>query len=386
MSHSKRTGLVQLVLVIVFIVGALVINRLMQSRYEPAGRNGGGTRALFVDTATVHPAPYQLVFDTTGTVEARAEIAIVPQVSGRIIAVDPAFYEGGAFTAGTVLFQIDPRDYELDAQRLAAEVARARTALQLETAEGEAARAEWTQINGNQPAPDLVARVPQRAEAEANLQAAEAALSNARLALSRTRFTLPFAGRVLTSRIAPGQFVQAGQSYGTAFDQAALEVTASLEGQRLEWLLSTPDASIDITAHHLGKTLRYEGVLKRSAARLDATTRFARVRFGFRSDPAELVPGVFTRITIHGPRLDAISEVPASALQQNGAIWLVTADRTLQRHDPDILYSDATTLALRGLPAGSVVVTSRISGASPGTEVSFGDDAAETTTTAAPSL
>ena len=92
-----------------------------------------------------------------------------------------------------------------------------------------------------------------------------------------------------------------------------------------------------------------------------------------------------TRVTIHGPKLDGISQVPASALQQNGAIWLVTADRTLQRHEPDILYSDSTTLALRGLPAGSVVVTSRISGASTGTEVTFGDDESEAPA-AAPSL
>ncbi|WP_221031476.1 efflux RND transporter periplasmic adaptor subunit [Actomonas aquatica] len=374
MSSSKRSGLIQLVAVIVFVVVAFVINRLMQTHYEPAGRNGGGTRALFVDTVTVDPAPYQLVFATTGTVQARTEINIVPQVSGRIVAVDPAFYEGGAFTSDTTLFQVDPRDYELDTQRLAAEVARARTALQLAHAEAAAAVAEWSQLNPDQPAPDLVARRPQLAEAEANLQAAQAALGNAQLALERTRYTLPFAGRVLASRIAPGQFVQAGQSYGSAFDLASLEVVSSLEGRQLEWLLTAARASIEITATHLGQTRTYPGELQRSAARLDPTTRFATVRFGFQDDPADLVPGVFTRVTIHGPQLDGISEIPASALQQNGVVWLVAADQTLHAHQPDILYADGDTLALRHLPPGAVVVTNRLAGAAEGATVSLSND------------
>ena len=374
MKTSTRTGIIQLVLVIAFIVAALAVNRLMQSSYEPASRNAGGERALFVDTITVNPAPYQIVFETNGTVDARVDINIVPQVSGRIIAVDPAFYDGGTFTSETDLFQIDPRDYELDTQRLAAEVARAHTALQLESAEGTAALAEWTQINGDRTAPDLVARRPQRAEAEANLQAAQAALANAELALSRTRYTLPFSGRVLTSRIAPGQFVQAGQSYGTAFDLSSLEVTAALEGERLEWLLRSASTTVQISAHHLGQTHTYDGILRRSAASLDPLTRFATVRFGFQSDSVALVPGVFARITVYGPKLDHISQVPASALQQNGLIWLVAPDLTLQAHQPDVLFSDSTTIALRNLPPGSTVVTSRISGASAGTKVALSSD------------
>ena len=385
MSSSKRTGLIQLVAVIVFVVAAFVINRLMQTSYEPAGRNGGGARALFVDTITVDPAPYQLVFTTTGTVSARTEINLVPQVSGRVEAVDPAFYEGGAFTAGTTLFEIDPRDYELTTQSRAAEVARARTALHLARAEAEASVAEWAQLNPGQAAPDLVARRPQLAEAEANLQAAEAALGTAQLALERARYTLPFAGRVLTSRIAPGQFVQAGQSYGSAFDLASLEVVSSLEGRRLEWLLGTANATIEITATHLGETRTYAGSLRRSAAQLDPGTRFASVRFGFNDDPGNLVPGVFTRVTIHGPQLDGISQVPASALQQNGVIWLVTPDDTLQAHQPDILYADGDTLALRNLPAGAVVVTNRLAGAATGAAVTRSNATAQPATSA-PSL
>lgn len=379
MSPSKRTGIIQLVLIIAFIAAAFGADRLLQSRYEPAGRNGGGDRALYVDTQTIDPTPYQLVFTTTGAIEARTEVNIVPQVTGRIVGVDPAFYSGGAFTADSLLFQIDPRDYELESQRLAAEVARARTALQLAHADAEASLEEWKLTNADKPAPDLVARRPQVAEAEAELQAAEAALATAQLALTRTRYTLPFPGRVLESSIAPGQFVQAGQSYGTAFDITSLEVAASLDGKKLEWLLNTPEATVEIVGDYLGRTHRYEGALHRGAARLNPDTRFASVRFGFKTAPTEVVPGVFARITIHGPQLSGISQIPASALQQDGGIWLVDQEHKLRQHRPDIVYADTDSIALRGLPAGSVVVTNRISGASEGVKVTLSDGNGQST-------
>ncbi|MCC5021921.1 MAG: efflux RND transporter periplasmic adaptor subunit [Candidatus Synoicihabitans palmerolidicus] len=370
MSPSKRTGIIQLVLVIIFISVSLIATRLMQNGYNPAGRNGGGSRELFVDTAELHQAPYQIVFDTTGTVEARVEINIVPQVSGRVIGVNDAFYTGGAFEADTSLFQIDPRNYELDLRRLQAEVARAQTSLDLAAAESQAATAEWTQLHGDEPAPDLVARRPQLAEAQAFLQSAQAQLTNAALALSRTHFTLPFIGRVLTSRIASGQYVQAGQSYGDAFDLASLDVVASLKGRQLSSLLASADASVRIATDHLGTTRVYDGILKRSAPSLDPVTRFAAVRFGFKSPLPDLLPGVFTRITVNGPEMPAATIVPSAALQQEDMLWLVNDDDTLRPIIPDIIFTDATSIAVRNLPPSATVVTNRISGASAGMKVS----------------
>ena len=272
MTKQKRTGFIQLMLVAVFIVVAVLIAALMRNDYEPAGSNGGGGRDLYVDTAVVSPGPYQLVFEITGTVEARTEIHIVPQVRGRVETVAPDFYTGGAFQKDELLFQIDPRDFEFEIKRLDAEVARARTNLELEKVESRAALEEWALINRDLPAPDLVARLPQKAEAQAALQAAEALLSNAQLSLERASFRLPFDGRVLQSSIAPGQYVSAGQSYGTAFDLSSLDVVASIEGKKLEWLLRTEDPRVTITADYLGREVAYEGQFKRGASSLDTGT------------------------------------------------------------------------------------------------------------------
>ena len=369
MNKDKRAGLIQLLFVLVFIIGSFSLSFLLKINYEPPTQNDTDGRILYVDTNRVTPQPYRISFETTGLVRARNEINVVPEVSGRVIAVHNTFFAGGTFDKDDVLFEIEPRDFELDVKQLEAEVARASTALEIELAESNAALAEWQQVNGDNPAPELVARKPQLAEAKANLQSAEAQLENAKLKLERTRFVLPFAGRVLSSDIAIGQYVIAGQRYGTVFNSELLEIRASLNDQQLEWLLDATDPTIIITATYLGKKRHYQGELKRAASSLDAGTRFATVYFGFVDKVEDLLPGVFANIEINGSELDGITLLPSSALQSQNIVWQVTSENTLLRWEPEIIYQDNDYIAVRGLNESAVVVTSRISGASQGMQI-----------------
>ena len=142
MNKDRRAGIIQLLIVIVFIIGSFTLSQLLKTGYEPAGQNGASDRLLFVETALVTPQNYRITFETTGVVQARNEINVVPQVSGRVIAVNGTFFAGGAFKKGEVLFEIEPRDFQLDVMRLDAEVARASTALEIEIAESNAAISE----------------------------------------------------------------------------------------------------------------------------------------------------------------------------------------------------------------------------------------------------
>ena len=380
MNSDRRAGLLQLAIVLAFIIGSITLSKLLESGYDPPGQNGADDRILIVETTQVSPENYRISFETTGLVQARNEISVVPEVSGRVIAVHDTFFAGGKFYAGDVLFEIEPRDFQLNVKRLDADVARARTALEIEIAESKAALSEWQQLNGDNPVPDLVARKPHMAEARANLQSAEAQLGNVQLDLERTRFVLPFSGRVLTSEIAVGQYVMAGQRYGTVFNIASLEVRASLVDRQLDWLLNTTDPTINIIATYLGKKRHYEGLLKRAASSLDTGTRFATVHFAFRDKVEQLLPGVFAEINIQGPELDGITLLPSSALQSQNIVWQVTSENTLLRREPEIIYQDNDYIAVSGLNESVVVVTSRLSGATNGMRVgTVGDSTANTT-------
>ena len=369
MNTEKRTGYIQFALVIFFIIGSFTLSKVLKSSYERPGQNNADDRILTVETALVSPQEYRITFDTTGVVRARNQINIVPEVSGRVIEVHDDFFEGGSFNKGDILFKIEPRDFQLDVKRLEAEVARANTVLELANAESDAAIAEWRQINGDSDIPDLVAKKPQLAEASANLQAARAMLEDARLNLARTEFSLPFSGRVVSSNVAMGQYVMAGQTYGVVFDTSSLEVSASLVDRQLEWLMETDEPEINISLTFLGKRHVYPGQLKRTASTLDVGTRFATVYFSFNDEIKELLPGVFAEISITGTNMQDVMLLPSTALQSQGDVWRVTRNDTLELWRPEIIYMNDQEVVVKGIASEVRVVTSRISGATNGLKI-----------------
>ena len=371
---SVFLGIVQLILVITFIAGSFLISGILKSNKQELGAREANNRVLFAQTQVISPAPYQIAFETTGVVEARSEVAVTPQVSGNVIAVNEAFFNGGTFKAGEVLFEIEPLDFELEMRRLQSAVAQARTAFNIEEAESEAAVAEWEQINGDQPVPALVARKPQKAEAWANLKSAKAQLENAELDLKRTKFSLPFAGRVLSADLEKGQYISAGQSYATVYDIDNLEVRVSLKDEQLNWLTASDDADITIEYEHFGEAKRYDGFVKRGVSSLNSQTRFATVSIGFAEKPDDLLPGTFVTLNIQGPQIENAVALPVSALQKSNKIWAVDDENRLYMPETNIVFNDDENVVVKGVGEPIEVVISKLPGAIEGMVIKTSDE------------
>lgn len=370
---KRIKGFLQLIFVILFVVLSFFVSSLLQYKKEGVQTNLGEERVLYVDSMSVSPQPYRVTFKTTGTIEARAQINIISQVSGRVVQVSENLFEGGFFVPEEQLFQIDLRDFELEVERLEAQVASAKTALDLEQAESKAALLEWQQVNGDKQAPDLVARKPQLQEAKANYKAAQAQLKNAKLDLERASFSFPFAGRVTNNQIEIGQYISAGQSYGEVFDVQGLEIKSSLTNKQLKWLLQSDKIQVKVKANYLGEEKEYDGYLKRSAASLDSQTRFASVSFGLQEGFDELVPGVFVWLEVKGAELDGITVLPASSIQKDNIVWQIKDDMTIAPFTPEIIYSDDTHVAIKNNAGSMKIVTSKISGGTTGMKVETAD-------------
>lgn len=366
-------GFIQFLMVIGFVGLSFFISNLLETQKPVLETSGDQDRPLFVETESLRTGSYRISFQTTGIVEARTLVDVVPEVNGRLVYVNEDFFEGGHFEKDEILFEIDPRDYRYEVERLQAEVARAQTALNLEQAESEAAKAEWEQINPNTPIPDLVARVPQLNEARANLRAAQAMLDNAKLNLERTRFSFPFEGRVLSSDLALGRYVSTGQSYGTVFNLLDLEVKSSLEEQQLKWLINQDQLDIYVTATHLGQQNTYPARLKRGVASLDPNTRFASVSFGLEAtdQPSRipLLPGTFSSVVVEGPILEGITKLPPASIQKNNMVWGVDDDNRLVQLSPDIIYQKESYIVVQGLEDPVDVVVSTVEGAAEGMRI-----------------
>src|SRR6185436_15727452 len=147
----------------------------------------------------------------TGRLQAVDSVEVRPRVSGLIAAV--RFQEGAIVRRGDPLFEIDPRPFQAEVDRLRAELNRAgatnqRAASELQTA--EKLRAENAIAKEEH---DRRASFAQ--ESTAQTAAVEAALRAAQLNLEFTQVTSPISGRVSRAIVTEGNLVSSGQGQAT---------------------------------------------------------------------------------------------------------------------------------------------------------------------------
>lgn len=383
---GENLGRFQLVMVVVVLVGAVLITSLLGSSRSALERSDTKELAPLVATIDVQPATHRIFVEGSGTVETGADVNIVPQISGRIEWMNPDMRSGGRFAANEVVFRVEPVEYKLAVQNQQASVASAQTDWELEQAEGQAAAAEWKQINPNEAIPALVARKPQIRQALASLQSAKASLANAKLDLARTNFSFPFSGRVRASTIEVGQYVSAGQSYGTAYSLDGLEIEVPLADKDLRWFDPDGNTKAVVSTTYLGRTYELPARVARTGAELNAQTRFSTVivrldqpstenaydaqavKSEAKDERSYLLPGVFVNVRFFGPEVDDLYEVPVEAFQENNILWVVV-DGRLQSVQPQIFHLGSETNLVKGLTPESKIVSRAVSGAVDGMSV-----------------
>jgi len=142
----------------------------------------------------------------TGRLEAVNTVQVQPRVGGFVESVH--FQEGALVHKGDVLFQLDPRPYQAEVDRLAANQAQARAELSLAETNQQRATMLLAQHAIAKQEADRQDTAAQSARAQ--LGAATAALAAARLNLDFTKVRSPIDGRVSNARVTPGNLVTSG--------------------------------------------------------------------------------------------------------------------------------------------------------------------------------
>lgn len=155
---------------------------------------------------SVAPALLREVGDTdefTGRLQAVDTVQVRPRVDGYVESVH--FQEGALVKKGQLLFQIDPRPYQAEVDRLAANLAQARAELALAQANAARAGRLLEQHAVSREEADRQATAEQSARAQ--VAATAAALDAARLNLGFTQVRSPIDGRVSNVQVTQGNLV-----------------------------------------------------------------------------------------------------------------------------------------------------------------------------------
>jgi RND family efflux transporter MFP subunit len=243
----------------------------------------------------------------TGRLQAVDSVEVRPRVSGYVAAV--RFSEGAIVRKGDLLFQIDPRPFQAEVDRLKAELDRTRATVQ--RANSELARAERLRTENAISNEEHDRRAAFAQESAAQVSAVEAALRAAELNLEFTHVTAPINGRVSRAIVTQGNLVSSGPGAATLLTTVVSldPVYAYFDADEQIYLKYTAGGdqshrgSID---RHIRMALSneegypHDGELDFIDNQLDGSTGTIRGRAVFRNTDGRLTPGLFVRLRLTG--------------------------------------------------------------------------------------
>ena len=361
----------------VLLIGAAVAVAIVKAK-PTVDRQEAAALPPLVRVMEAQPQRLDLVVRSQGTVRPLVDSTVVAQVAGRIDWVSPAFAEGGFFSKGDKLVQIDRRDYELAVSQADARVAQAQVRLQLEEAEAALAREEWLELGSGDGSP-LALREPQLAEARAAIQAAEAALEKARLDLERTSIRAQFDGRIRSKQVDLGQFINRGTPVANVHSTNAAEIRLPVPKDELIFVGLDPSLRLHsgndrgpevVLRAKIGRAdFAWSAVIVRTGSEFDPRTRmlplFARVEDPLRRQPGAAGPalpmGLFVDAEIEGIELADVFALPRSAVREGSQVLVVDEESRLRIRDVEIIRAERERVLIQsGLAANDLVCISQI--------------------------
>lgn len=328
--RSQYLGIIQLIFVVMVVSGALFITRLMTPKqsFDDAKNVSFTENAITVSVTRPQGITFKPRLTLTGTVTAQTETQIAPQVSGRVIWVNPDFAPGANVDKGDLLFRIESEDYRLAVEQAASNIAAAASELKVLEAEAKLALSEWRELYPETPISDLAARKPQMEAASARLAAAEASKKTAELALRRTRVTAPVDARILSTSLDVGQLVSPSIPVGALYAIGNVEIAVPVSAEELQLLSPVKGRKASLTLE--GPAAHIEGEVTRLGSVLDPRTRQA-ILYIKPNDISGLTIGSFVKASIAASDVDGALTIPLTALAGRDQVWVVKGDELQNR-------------------------------------------------------
>ncbi|MEO5324977.1 efflux RND transporter periplasmic adaptor subunit [Mesorhizobium sp. CC13] len=306
----------------------------------------------------------------TGVVAATKTVELRPRIGGTIESVSVP--EGGLVERGQLLFQIDPRPFQVALQNAKAQLQRAEVLLS--QAKSDLDRSKRLVPNGtisSKSYDDASARTQER---EAQVLEARAAVSAAELDLSYSRVTAPIAGRVDRVLVTEGNLV-AGAAGGAAtllttivsadpvhvyFDIDEATYLSFLGGARPE--TAGRNGSTFPVAVGLATETGYphSGTLDFLGNRIDRSTGTIRARAVLANPDGRLTPGLYARVVlaVSAPRETVLIDDQAVGTDQGRRYVLVLGADDKAEYRPVELgaMNDGLRTVASGLKPGETII------------------------------
>jgi len=257
-----------------------------------------------VQVAEVIHRPLREWQEFSGRLQAPNTVELRPRVSGYVDRV--AFTDGARVKKGQLLFQIDPRPFQAEVERLVAE--RTRSVSDLELAKANRARAERLISAHAISREEYERQVAAEASAQGALGSIDASLQEARLNREFTEVRAPIDGHVSRAIITAGNLVTSASLLTTLVSDDPVYVYFDTDEQT--YLRYAKAKQTQAHASNGGSDI-YIGLVDEDGYphpaqldfidnQVDATTGTIRARAALANPDGRYTPGLFARVRLVG--------------------------------------------------------------------------------------
>lgn len=295
-----------------------------------------------VEVGTPHIEEVNVSAESTGRVEAEYSVDLVARVPGFLL--KKYFKEGDFVKKGQVLFQIDPREYQIEVNNSQANVNQY-SAL-LKNAQQELNRANALVKEDLISRSDVDQSLASRNQNKALYDAARQQLELARVNLSYTKIKSPIDGRIGKVNITEGNYVTA--TSGSLVNISSVNpvfVTFSLKSDDFVRLLKASnnfkDAKVEVQFDG-GSWYDKIGKVNFVDNKIDKNSGSVTLRATFDNTKGWLVPGAYMKVKITAPKLVKYMTVPQASTKGDAMsgyyVWAVEDNKAVKKN---IKVSDA---------------------------------------------
>jgi len=233
-----------------------------------------------------------------GQAEAWQKTVLVAQVNGRVVGLP--LREGDAVAASRNVVALDGAEYQLAVEEAQAALAEAENKFR-----------EATLFDHTIEDPEVRRDREAASRTRSGLEAAEVRLRRAQLDLQRTRLAAPFAGRVASLKVVPGQWVDRGAELMTIVDLDPIRVEVQVLESEIAHLTLGRTADVHFAAF---PDERFTGRIQTINPIVESGTRTARVTVLVDNPRGRILPGMYARVSLEARRYADRVLVPRTAV------------------------------------------------------------------------
>lgn len=302
--------------------------------------------------------------EATGRVEAKYSVDVIARVPGFLI--KKFFKEGDFVKKGQMLFQIDPREYQIEVNNARATVNQY-SAL-LTNAQQELDRANALIKEDLISRSDVDQSLATRNQNRALLEAARQQYELAKVNLSYTNIKSPIDGRIGKVNITEGNYVTATSgSLVNISSTNPVYIAFSLKGDDFVKLLQASNRYKDVQVQAQfdgGEWYDKTGTVDFVDNQIDKDSGSISMRAVFENEKGWLVPGNYMKVKLIAPKMVKYMTIPQACTKGDPMsgyyVWVVQDNKAARR---DIKVSDSINnnwIVTDGLNFDDVVVVSGI--------------------------